>query len=76
MSGRLPSLKAREVIRALEHAGFFVFKVTGSHYGLRHNEKVHLRVTVPYHTGDLKRGLLLGIIKQAGLTPEEFLKLL
>lgn len=35
-----------------------------------------LRVTVPYHNRDLKRGTLQSIVKQAGFTNEEFLKLL
>jgi hypothetical protein len=33
-------------------------------------------VTVPVHTGDLKRGALRGIIAQAGLTVTEFIALL
>jgi len=64
------------VIRALERAGFSVNRITGSHYILKHPAKPTLRVTVPYHNRDLKRGTLQSIVKQAGFTNEEFLDLL
>lgn len=76
MSQRLPALKPREVLRALQRAGFFVHHTTGSHYILKHPHKPALRVSVPYHSKDLKRRTLESIIKQAGLTTEEFLKFL
>ncbi len=76
MSSRLPAVKPKAVLRALARAGFFVHHTSGSHYVLKHPEKPHLRVTVPYHNRDLKRGTLAAIIAQAGCTPEEFLDLL
>jgi len=76
MSPRLPGAKPREVLRALERAGFFVHHVSGSHYVRKHPDQPHLRVTVPYHNRDLKRGTLSAIIQQAGLTVEEFVSLL
>ena len=72
---RLPACTPDTVIRALERAGFFLDHATGSHRFYRH--PVHAAiVTVPFHRKDLKRGTLHAILKQAGLTPEEFLKLL
>jgi predicted RNA binding protein YcfA (HicA-like mRNA interferase family) len=73
MSGKLPVLKPKIVIRLLERNGFYVHHVTGSHYTLK---KGTLRVTVPYHGKDLKPRTLASIIEQAGLTVEEFLDLL
>lgn len=72
---KLPSLKPREVLRALTAGGFFIHHVSGSHYILKHPSRPDLRVTLPWHGKDLKRGTLGSIIKQAGLTVEEFLKL-
>jgi predicted RNA binding protein YcfA (HicA-like mRNA interferase family) len=43
---------------------------------LRHSSKPRARVVVPVDRGDLPTGTLRGIIKQAGLTVEEFLDLL
>ncbi|MBI4610096.1 MAG: type II toxin-antitoxin system HicA family toxin [Candidatus Rokubacteria bacterium] len=76
MTPRLPALRPTEVIRALERAGFFLHHTTGSHHYFKHPDKPHLRVTVPVHPGDLKRRVLASIIKQAGLTTEEFLRFL
>ncbi len=76
MSGRLPALKSKDVFRALNRAGFLLHHTTGSHYILKHPEKPGLRVTLPWHNKDLKRGTLKSIIEQAGFTTEEFAALL
>ncbi len=73
---RLPVLKAREVLRALGRAGFIEHRSSGSHRILKHPAKPGLRVTVPFHSGDLRRSTLESIIGESGLTVQEFLKLL
>jgi predicted RNA binding protein YcfA (HicA-like mRNA interferase family) len=73
---RLPALKSKDVLRVLERAGFIVHHVTGSHYILKHPERTGLRVTLPWHNKDLKRGTLRSIIEQAGYTIDEFVELL
>ena len=72
---RLPSLKPREVVAALARCGFTVVRVAGSHYQL-FNERTRRHTTVPHHNRDLPRGTVAAIIRQAGLTRDEFLKLL
>jgi predicted RNA binding protein YcfA (HicA-like mRNA interferase family) len=74
MSQPLPSLNAREVLRALTRVGFFVHHVSGSHYILKHPDQPARRVTVPFHNKDLKRGTPLAIIDEAGLTIDEFME--
>lgn len=76
MNERLPALTARDVIRALERAGFVVSRTSGSHCRLIHKLDPARKITVPVHSGDLKRGTLRAIIGQAGLTVAEFLQLL
>jgi predicted RNA binding protein YcfA (HicA-like mRNA interferase family) len=74
---RLPSLKARDVMRALQKAGFSVVRTTGSHCRLVHNSDPTRQTTVPVHTRkDIPRGTLHSIIDQAGLTVDEFIDLL
>ena len=73
MAGKLPALKPKVVIKALERHGFYVHHTTGSHYILK---KGGLRVVVAYHGKDLKPRTIASIINQAGLTVEEFLDLL
>jgi predicted RNA binding protein YcfA (HicA-like mRNA interferase family) len=72
---RLPACTPGMVIGALERAGFLLDHSTGSHRFYRHPARPGI-VTVPFHRKDLKRGTLLAILKQAGLTREEFLNLL
>jgi predicted RNA binding protein YcfA (HicA-like mRNA interferase family) len=72
---RLPACKPTEVIRALLRAGFFLDHGTGSHRYFRHSTRPGI-VTVPFHRKDLKRGTLKSILDQAGLSVDEFLKLL
>ena len=71
---RMPALKLKEVIAILEKAGFYIDHTTGSHY-IMHHPDYPQRIPVPYHTKDIKRSVLHSIIKQSGLTQEEFLSL-
>ena len=70
MAGKLPALKPKLIIRALERNGFYVHHTTGSHYILK---KDKLRVTIAYHNKDLRPSALKAIIEAAGLTIEQFL---
>ena len=69
---KLPLLSWREVVKVLTKAGFQAARQKGSHLILIKDEHV---VPVPKHK-EIKRGLLMEIIAEAGLTREEFLKLL
>jgi predicted RNA binding protein YcfA (HicA-like mRNA interferase family) len=75
MTNRLPQLKPKELIRVLEKLGFVFRRQSGSHCILKH-PVTKVLVTVPMHNSDLKHGLLLGVVKQVGLTREEFIKYL
>ena len=73
---RLPSLTARKIIRDLKRAGFVEDRQKGSHLILIHPE-TNARTVVPIHTGrTIKEPLLRAIVRDANLTPDEFLKLL
>ena len=73
---KVPVLSALKLIKVLKKQGFEHLRTTGSHY-IFIRRKDQLRVTVPVHKGhDLGRGLLLSIIKDMELTPNDFLKLL
>lgn len=72
---RLPSLTPEKVMRALERAGFALHTIKGSHHYFKHPHREGY-VTVAVHRRDLPRGTLTAIIKQAGLSREEFLQLL
>jgi predicted RNA binding protein YcfA (HicA-like mRNA interferase family) len=64
----------KAVVRALERAGFERRRQRGSHVILVRQEAAGLRgVVVPLHA-ELDRGTLLEIIRQSGLSREEFLR--
>ena len=73
---KLPIVKPKQVIAALERADFFIDHQTGSHARLIHQTESHRRVSVPMHNKDLKKGTLKNILRQADLSVEEFIKLL
>ena len=73
MSPALSDLPTRKVIRALESVGFTYVRTRGSHAIYRNPEG---RVAVIPQHSVVKRGTLSSILRQAGLTPAEFLKLL
>jgi len=71
---RLPSLTYREVIARLREAGFvFDRQAKGSHE-LWYNPVTRRRTTVPNHPGTIPRGTLAAIIREAGLSVDEFLR--
>ena len=71
---RLPALKAREIIRALERASFVLKRIKGSHHIMEHATDPSRRTIVPLHAGrDIPRGLLHKILTDAKLTSNEFL---
>ena len=76
MRPALPVLKPKKIVRALEQAGFYIHHTTGSHVQMKHSSRPGLRVTIPYHSIDVPSGTLNSIIRQSGLSREEFLKLL
>ncbi|HHT9117632.1 MAG TPA: type II toxin-antitoxin system HicA family toxin [Candidatus Hypogeohydataceae bacterium YC38] len=73
---KLPVLSGKEVIKLLKRVGFSPTRQRGSHVILvKHDpHKGKRAVVVPDHK-EVDKGTLLEIIRQAGLTREEFLKL-
>ncbi len=68
---RLPRLTGKEIISALAAAGFEIARVKGRHHYLRYSDG---RVTVvPLHAGEIiGPGLMLKILRDCEMTPEEF----
>jgi predicted RNA binding protein YcfA (HicA-like mRNA interferase family) len=71
---RLPRISGNEAIRALERLGFIQTRQTGSHIVLKKPTLEGETVcVVPLHR-ELKVGTLSGVLKQAKVTPEEFIE--
>ena len=73
---KLPVISGNEAIRALEKAGFVVVRQRGSHVRIKKvTSKNIIKMTIPLHE-TLDRGTLKSILRNAGLTAEEFVDLL
>ena len=68
---RLPVVSGQEAVRAFAKIGYQVSHQTGSHIILRQEAPPHRRLSVPNHR-ELAKGTLRGLIRDAGLTVEEF----
>jgi predicted RNA binding protein YcfA (HicA-like mRNA interferase family) len=72
---RMPQVTARELVRFLQTQGFAEDRYAGSHLTLWHAGR-NLSVTIPVHTGcDIGRGLAVRILKDAGFSIEDYLRL-
>jgi predicted RNA binding protein YcfA (HicA-like mRNA interferase family) len=72
---KLPVVSGREAVKAFGRIGYKEDHRKGSHVILRHEVSPHRRLTVPDHR-ELAKGTLRSLIREAGLTVEEFRKLL
>jgi len=73
---KLPSVSGERVVRALKRAGFTELRQKGSHVSLeRRTGSRVFKTVVPMHA-ELAKGTLSDILKQCGLTIDEFLALL
>ncbi len=66
---KLPIVSGSEIIRALQHLGFIVLRQRGSHVILRRGSQ---GCVVPDHR-EVKTGTLAGLLKQAGVSVDEFI---
>ena len=70
---RVPDLSHQRIVRALERAGFVVVR-QGKHVGM-YSEDRKVMAIIPRHN-PVKRNTLARILKEIGLSPEEFSELL
>lgn len=72
---RLPRPKAKDLISALQRAGFEIARIRGSHTFLKHPDG--RATSVPVHAREvIGPGLLRSILRNVKLTPEELRALL
>lgn len=70
---KLPILSGKQVIKILQKIGYYIRDQKGSHVHLRH--PIRPPLTIPNHR-EVARGTLREIIKQAGLSNDDFQKLI
>ena len=71
---KLPVVSGLQAVKAFSKAGWKPVRQTGSHVIMMHDGS-DVTLSVPQHKA-LKRGLLRALVRDAGLTVEEFIGLL
>jgi len=66
---KLPRVSGAEALKALQKLGFEKVRQSGSHVIARRGAK---GCVIPMHS-ELKVGTLAGVLRQAGVTPDEFI---
>lgn len=72
---KLPVLKPKQVLKKFETFGFVIDRQSGSHLVL-YNQKTKRRAVIPLHVKDLPKGTLSAILRESGISRDEFLKCL
>ncbi len=72
---KLPVVSGKQACKMLEKKGYLVDHQTGSHLILRNSKSPYRRLTIPNHK-EIAKGTLRALIRQAGLTVEEFAALI
>jgi predicted RNA binding protein YcfA (HicA-like mRNA interferase family) len=72
---KLPVVSGQDVVRALTKAAFQVHHQKGSHIILKQTIAPFTRLSVPNHKV-IKRGLLMSLLRDAGMTREQLISLL
>lgn len=77
MSGsKLPAVRAKDVVRVLERLGFETWRQKGSHLTMYRTVDRRVLTVLMHFAKDVPRGTLRTIIREAGLSVGEFVKLL
>jgi predicted RNA binding protein YcfA (HicA-like mRNA interferase family) len=71
--GRLAGFSYRDIIKQLKKFGFTFDRHAALSHELWYNEETDKYTTIPNHSGDMPEGTLRAILKQADITPDDFL---
>ncbi len=72
--GRLAGFRHRQIVKRLKVFGFaFDRQAAGSHE-IWYSEQLDRYTTIPNHPGEMPEGTLRAILKQAGISPDDFLR--
>lgn len=71
-----PAVTGKQLVKALERRGWYVKRIRGSHHIMRH-PSIPDAIPVPVHGNQpIKRGTLGNILRTAGISRDEFGRLL
>jgi len=72
--GKLAGFRYRQVANRLKKFGFIFDRQAAGSHEIWYNEQSGRYTTLPNHPGDMPEGLLHAILKEAGISVDDFLK--
>ncbi|RUR80864.1 type II toxin-antitoxin system HicA family toxin [Chlorogloeopsis fritschii PCC 9212] len=72
--GRLAGFSYKEIIKILKSFGFVFHRQAAGRHEIWFNPDTNRYTTIPNHSGDMPEGTLRAILRQAGISPDEFLE--
>jgi predicted RNA binding protein YcfA (HicA-like mRNA interferase family) len=72
--GRLTGYSYREIIKILKKFGFEFYRQAAGSHEIWYNESTNKFITIPNHSGDMPEGTLRAILKQAGISVDDFIQ--
>lgn len=73
--GRLSGFRYREIVKRLKKLGFEFHRQAAGSHEIWYSASTNLYTTIPNHSGDMPEGTLRAILKQANVTPDQFLEI-
>ncbi len=72
--GRLAGFRYRDIVRRLKQLGFMFERQAAGSHEIWSNPAGGRYTTIPNYPGDMPEGTLRAILREAGVTPDEFLR--
>lgn len=72
---KLPAIPPQKLAKVLEKKGFALDRIRGIHHVYVY-PVTKITISIPFHRKEIKRGILLDLMRQAGITREELIELL
>jgi predicted RNA binding protein YcfA (HicA-like mRNA interferase family) len=70
---KLTGFGHRQIMKKLKRSGFEFYRQAAGRHEIWYNPSTDRYTTIPDHPGDMPEGTLHAILKEAGITLEEFL---
>jgi len=71
--GRLSDFRYRIIVTVLKKFGFEFYRQAAGSHEIWYNTQTNRYTTIPNHSGDMPEGTLRAILKQTGISPDDFL---
>ena len=72
--GQLAGFRYRQIVKRLKSFGFVFDRQAAGSHEIWFNPRTNRYTTIPNHPGDMPEGTLRAVLRQAGISTEQFLR--